>query len=333
MACAGFLTLTLIGACTDPDDPPAQARADSAEHNRPAVEAAPQQTTRVTVGITGLILMVPASEPMGAAKLFMPNVQGHVAYVGFSKADSTNCDGYNPHLKICFMSLERSALAPIGPDVSTTQSTAPARVLNVTHHSGNTRADTTAIKGRAPRARATLVSGGATSSCAVGRWTIKPHAQTSAQTIEPANVVTWEIPAAPGGHVVLARTPLSQGAPSARSFTVPAQQGRVELLVVHIPEKEFTELENAKPGTGSTNPGKVNMGEIRSHLRAMYNLLGTNQHAFPDTVVPLTACTLNVLGLQNAAWEVFNPVTKKLGPEKTTGVRTLSCVMGVADEG
>lgn len=327
---AALLLSVLLSACGGGDD--------ANEKNtppQPAPSAAAAQTT-VSVALTGLILLLPTSSPPGATKLFMPNVARHVSYVAFAKADATGCDAYNTAFKICFINLERSSLEPIGVP-SNTQSTAPPTVLNVTHHTGGTKGDTMGIKGRI-RSRATLLSGAGRDSCALARWTIDPVGDPPPVTIEPANVLTWRIPNLDADSLVIQRSPLAGTQPAAKKFIVRATGGRIELLILHVPEQDFEDLRNATTGSGTQPTGPTPdpvlvTQEMKAHVRALYNLVGVdmNKRPFPENPQELNKiCPIKVLGLENAVFPADTTIAEAQ-PLERHGIRTYTCIMGSAE--
>ncbi|HEU0300857.1 MAG TPA: hypothetical protein VFR37_15455 [Longimicrobium sp.] len=289
----------------------------------------------MTVGLTGLMLMLPVRNPVGATELFMPTVGNHVAYVGFRWANKVDCDEYNDDFGICFMKLEKSYLEPIGV-ATTTQSTAPASAVSVTRTSGGKKGQVQRIDARS-RSRATLLSGTGKNPCALGRWTIDPYGPEHPQeTIDPANVLTWEIPNVPGEEIALARRSRPGGSLPNRDFTLRANQGRIELLIVHVPWEEFQELLNAKPGPGEHSPRNPDLGEINRHLNWFYEAIEVpaGQRAWVTNVDRKDpSCSIPVLGLQNAKYPLYDAVNKRFRRQTRDGIRTYSCVIASAEEG
>lgn len=332
---AALLTSALLGACSGGRDAQdGSAEADSSEQATTGVEAA-QQTSTISIGLTGLILMLPVSNPAGTG-LFMPKeAKDHVAYVGF-KGENKDCDEYNLDFGICFLKLENSTLEPIGVESNAPHSATP-QVVSVTRNSGGKKGEAAKVEARS-RARATLLSGSATAPCALAKWTIDPHGEEfPEEMIEPANVLTWEIPNFPGIELVLKRT----GGLPPRSVTLRANQGRIELLIVHVPKKEFEALLAAeKPGSGSGGspvevvPAEVDTVEINKHLNMLYALIDAPQRPPPSKVQSNgnAICPIKVLGLQNAIYPpMLDTVSQRLEPQARFGIRTYSCIIGRAD--
>ncbi|WP_420126245.1 hypothetical protein [Longimicrobium sp.] len=331
---ATLLTSFLLGACKGGGDDPEAPVADDSSNQNPAGRATtPEQTSTISIGLTGLILMLPVSNPAGTG-LFMPkDAKDHVAYVGF-KSDNKNCDGYNPYLGICFVSLENSTLLPIGVQSNTPHGATP-HVVSVTRNSGGKKGEAGKVEAKS-RARATLLSGSATEPCALARWTIDPHPPGEpVDVIEPANTLTWVIPNFPGTQLVLER----RGGSPVRRDTLRAQQGRIELLIVHVPTKEFAALLEAKAPAGGlpvdVGSTQVDTAEINRHLDKLYGLIEVpdSQRPRPSKVEPKgnAICPINVLGLQNAVYPMLDPKSERLEPQARTGIRTYSCIIGGAD--
>ena len=340
-----LLACTWISACGGDDEegePEDGAAADSAGQPAPTAEPNTAAATKVRVGVTGLILLMPPATATGAIHLFMPPIRGHKAYVGYWKADSRDCDKYNPRLRICFMNMEGARLEPIGRQGNSAgRPGIPRTVVNVFHGS-STKADTVGINRRL-RARASLLSGRATDSCALATWRFPPLGSTRT---EFASVITWEIPDHQGGTLSLVLQPLVGTSPARRAFTVgPNPAGELELLILHLTDDEFELLLEARSGSGTVRPPRFEAGRAErqtgAHFTELYGMI--NAPASPRHL-PLTprvtgrVCRIDVLGLRNAVYpsSLLRRLERlqldpQLVPMVAAGVRTYSCVMASAD--
>jgi hypothetical protein len=345
-ACIALLACTAISACRDGggEQPKGVRAGDSAASTPPDTDVSDPSiaASRVRIGLTGLILMMPPPNAAGATQLFMPRAGGHVAYVAFHGANSPDCNAYNPAFGICFVSLEGVRIEPFGrPGNSAGRPAIPQGVANVFHGS-TIRADTNGINGRI-RARASLLSGRAVNPCHLAEWSFAPLGPARQ---ELTSVLTWEIPDHPDNTPKLVLAPVNGTLPPRREFTLTRRPGGpVELLILHLPTYEFELLRRATRGPGTNLPPVFNSGtvetEASAHFEATYTMINAPTTARPKPTQPLpngNVCPIDVLELKDAVYPTSRlrdrerlQLDPQLVPTVNAGIRTYSCVMTSAD--
>jgi hypothetical protein len=342
LACVALLACAWVSACGG-DGGESETVVEDTTTAAVNAPPAPANTVRVRVGLTGLILLMPPSNAAGATQLFMPRAGGHVAYLAFEGPNTAACNRYNPDFGICFVSLDGVRLEPIGrAGHSAGRPGVPTGAVNVFHGS-TTRADTTGINSRI-RARASLLSGRATSPCHLAEWTFPPLGPSQ----ELTSVLTWDVPDHQGNDLTLVLEPVNGTSPARRQFTLaPTGGGPIELLILHLPTREFELLRRATRGPGANAPPDFDRPiaetEASSHFEAVYTMINAPANPRPKPVLPIpngNVCEIEVLGLGSAVYPTSRlslrerqrlEIDPQLVPAINAGVRTYSCVMTSAD--
>lgn len=310
----------------------AQGTAATARAQDSAATAAQAEPLSLVVQMTGLLLLVPPKNPTGNTQVLMPDVENHVAVIGFKRSsDPGYCDvDYDKALHICYVNMNGWSLA--APSATLSPGGLPKGAVNLTRFAGKPVNLADAID--SSRAVVALAPGLVTDTCSLASWTFNPVGNEGPERLSFVNVMEWIVPAVPGNAVTLVRT--SKSNPGQTETFGPLQandQNEVELLVMHLPTDELNEWRGLRsPGSADRDESEAvsprTHGEMRAHFNAFYNTMGVQQGAprpVPQRPRRLRyVCPITILGLDTA-----------FAREKRaqTGTKTLSCVMTSAAQG
>lgn len=349
--CAVLLTVALCSGCAQDRELARSeegARSEAEADEVAEAVAVPEEAKPVglVVQMTGLLLLVPTANQ--GLQVLMPRVADHDALIGFKGPDQ-GCWRYDTPRGICYVNMDGLSLHPMGVKAG---AGAPATsALNLTHGSGK-KINIPQAKGRL-RSEITLGPGVEREQCSLAQWTFDPVGHdTPPSTVQLINVANWEIDDIGANSIVLTRSRLD-GTDTVRIATLlPNKDGRIELLVMHVPRKETnhffssTRVQAADTSDAQLQPhGDDDEDEdvvpmVRKHFHAFYNLMGVD----PDsTKRPMPTdfkrqkefCPFTILGLNTA----FPRHTasffgfEALAPKKIDGIRTFSCIMASAEAG
>ncbi len=277
--------------------------------------------------------------------MLMPDMAGHVAYIGFRQESAAGCDKHNPDYDICYVSVDGWSVAPIGkPTLSIPR--IPHGVLNLTRGSGNVKVDTTQVRNQI-RSQISFLSGMVTDSCGLAKWTFDPYGSPLPEELRLINVLEWQIPNLQQETLDLVLHWRGPNTKPDKRITLHANDSReIELLILHVTEEEgvpFTEPERLSPAGPGTHPAtlaaedarpeaaaaqatpvgdKYRSQAVRRHFNGMYDLLGaqSNRRRMPTRPVRTReVCPITILDLE----DFYEGVQR--------GVRTYSCVMASAE--
>lgn len=286
-----------IGACALL--PAYGARQNPGSGSRGAMQAHKQAATLV-FHITGLVLIVPNQN--GGADALLPETQDlpekHVSRLGFgidkSDPNAAILCAHDTVFKpttplqrgICYVDLDEWSLDPVGQDgMPAHPGPLPRSVFNVSEASGGKhKVHLPWVEGQL-RSKISFVTGEAGAlPCALANWRYRPITDILGIPIsgfaqrEPlANVVDWKIEN-PSSYTLTFRPRKSSGPPVTVALQ-PPQDGMIELLLVHIPEKELGDLPPNAPRSAlatSSEPAASAMlasDTVATHFHAYYNLL------------------------------------------------------------
>lgn len=339
-AFAAILAFAPLSACG--------GTASAAEQRDESVQIEP---VTVVIQMSGLLLLVPPKQPEGATHVLMPklpsNMSQHIAYLGFRQDSTHICKEYRASTNICYVSLDDWAVGPIG-GAGGSVPVIPRSVVNLTRGSGNVTVDTTKPQVRDRiRSQLTLLSGSATDSCGLATWTFDPYGSPPPEKLPLINVLEWQIPDLQSETLELVLH--SRHGPAVeRRVTLHANEAReVELLVLHVTEKEgapFTGPERqlgARSATrvvapafstgggqgaapaAATHPAHERPSQlVRQHFQAFYSLLDADsaRRRMPTRPAKIRdMCPITVLDLA------------EFDDDGERGIRTYSCVMASAE--
>jgi hypothetical protein len=236
--------------------------------------------TRVTIQMTGILLIVPPDRPGDSVHVLLPNARGedHVALFGFGVAgipwpascvSVTTPFGKRAHdAGICYVDLDVWTLQPLGaggqPATPTLASIPPGEksgLLNVTALSGGKHTvhfplDTTRF-----RTEVVLLAGEVERTCKLAHWAYHywrwPGYRGPRHTDSLANVVYWQMQTS---------APLEfRNHSSGEIVTIPLQPGEMNMVLAHVPREEMYHLP----------PGKANGVTVANtaHFQPYYSLL------------------------------------------------------------
>lgn len=259
----------------------------------------------VLIHLTGLLVVVPpkGSGDMTYVVMAEPTTEPHVAQIGFEAA--TNRPGLCKHHQqgICYVEIGVNtgdwSLEPVGAG-GTTQMPGmgqlPRGLVNLTRGSGgNYRVDTSALGNRA---LARFGSGRPSVSyppCSLAEWTYKPNGAPTAETVYPANVVSWEMELPQSSfQLVFKRV---GGTPNDTAIVTLTPSGKpVEIVAAYLPVNDMARLRAGTPNL----PPVYTAGTPADHFHDLYNPLRVPPDPalrpvprFVKLVRPL-ACTLKL---------------------------------------
>jgi hypothetical protein len=238
--------------------------------------------TSVVVHMSGLLLVVPPGQDGGQTNVLMPTMPDHAAWLGFGIAGDepfvsrlclADATYGQPAIRagICYVDLDLWSLQPFGAGGQPTpaSNTLPAGVLNVTEGSGGGYRVHVPSLGGDLRAQVVFGAGEAGGHCSLASWIYEPvNAQGVVQrrdSLPLINVLDWEI-RNPAVHALVFR---SRSGPDSISVPLPAPDanGKIELLLTHIPIEDLEEL----PPARSSAPEVP--ADTAYHFDAFYDLL------------------------------------------------------------
>jgi hypothetical protein len=335
--CAALLSTALLSACEGAGGGPAQG----ADSTSAAIAANGEKPVALVVQMTGLLLLVPTNSGL---EVLMPKLEGHDAFIGYKKANSTGCWGWDPARKICYQEMEGWTLDPIGMKGGSAPATS---ALNLTRGSGK--------KINLGQAKKDMRSGltlgpGVEETCHLAEWTFDPVGDEDGPSrVQLVNVMKWQINDVGTNSIALKRKRVGGTGVSQQFATLTAENGEIQLFVMHIPEIEaeaffkLTSVEHpltvgsgnaSLAGTGQ-NDHSEDLAMIEKHFHAFYNLMKVESGKRP---IPTNlqerkeVCPITVLGLK----DVFTGLadTTALEPKRQRppfGPVTYSCVMVSAE--
>ena len=349
---ASLLACTLFYACSDEaNSKEGMAPVDSAASTSAAVESGP---VSLTVQLTGLLLLVPPTTTGGPTQVMMPRIPGHDALLGFRGPKTGHCWRYDSKREICYANMDNWVLEPIGikpaPEGGSTNSA--RNLLNLTHGSGGKKIDVNAAKARI-RSHLTLGAGIEAEPCRLAEWTYDPvgdNDDAKPRRVQLVNVMNWQISDLSASSIVLARHRPNGSNRQEIATLTPDEDGKIEILVMHLPQKELREFlkltgvpDDTPSSSDQTPPSAPHeaeadpVAELEKHFHAFYDLIGgvgTNERPMPTEVKQLKEwCPITVLGIGNAFPRPANLSALRLrrAPDRIDGTKTLSCVMTFAE--
>jgi hypothetical protein len=290
--------------------------------------------TSVVVHMSGLLLVVPPGQDGGQTNVLMPTIPDHAAWLGFGIAGDepfvsrlclADATYGQPAIRagICYVDLDLWSLQPFGAGGQPTpaSNTLPAGVLNVTEGSGGGYRVHVPSLGGDLRAQVVFGAGEAGGHCSLASWIYEPvNAQGVVQrrdSLPLINVLDWEI-RNPAVHALVFR---SRSGPDSISVPLPAPDanGKIELLLTHIPVEDLEELPPARPGSPDASV------DTAYHFNAFYGLLrdGAGGQPLPQnsprrplphtpTIVRATACEVGVTIPRSLAAQGMPPFAASL---------------------
>jgi hypothetical protein len=182
--------------------------------------------------------------------------------------------------------------------------------------------------------------------CILADWTFDPVGDNEGPgKVRLVNVTKWQIDDVGTNTIALKRKKVGETGISQQFATLAAEDGEIQLLVMHIPEaetKEFFELTSVEhplaAGSGNASPERSgekdhseDLAMIEKHFHAFYDLMkvAQNKRPIPTNLDPRKkVCPITVLGLKDVFTRLAD--TTALGPEGRRprfGISTYSCVM------
>lgn len=233
----------------------------------------------IIIHLTGLVLMVPPATAGGRTDVLLPTIADHAALLGFGVTGDEPfvrrlCQSDAGHgsgairAGICYVDLDRWLLEPVGAGGQPTPaaSTLPATVLNTTAAQGGAYGVHLPALGGELRARVAFAAGQAGGQCSLASWIYEPASGDAGDGRRPlANVVEWEI-RNPAARTLVFRS-RSGGERIAVPLPAPDADGKIELLLAHIPVEEIGDLPPARPRASALLP------DTAHHVDAFYDLL------------------------------------------------------------
>jgi len=326
----------------------------------------------VVVHLTGLVLVVPPGQDGGQTHVLLPSIAQHAAWLGFGVAGD---EAYVPRLclsdaeyglpalreGICYVDLDRWSLQPFGSGGQPTPvvNTLPPQLLNASRASGGGYGVHLPALGDELRAQVVFGAGQAGGHCSLASWIHEPvNARGEPERSDPlplVNVLDWEM-RNPAARVLVFRSRSGEET-LAVPLPAPSADGRIELLLAHVPVEERDDLPPARPHAPAAP------ADTAHHFDAMYNLLrdrGTHARPLPahspnrrlphtPTVLRPSGCEVGITVPRRGAVEALPPFASTLAltgsPRSVagsrrlerpasvarSGVRTFSCVMGSGD--
>ncbi len=254
-----------------------------------AVRSADDEAT-VVIHLTGLVLVVPPAQDGGRTDVLLPTITEHAALLGFGVTGDEpfvprlcRADAAQSALRagVCYVDLDRWQLEPFGQGGHPTPagSTLPPGVLNTTRASGGGYGVHVAALGGELRAQVAFAAGRAGGQCSLASWTYEPAgARGDAERLPLAYVLDWEI------RSPAARTLVFRSRSGEETITVPLPapdaDGKVELVLAHVPVEELGDLPPARAHSAAVLP------DTAHHVDAFYNLLrdrGTHAQPLPNS--------------------------------------------------
>jgi hypothetical protein len=235
----------------------------------------------VVVHMSGLLLVVPPRQDGGRTHVLLPAAPGHAARLGFGVAGDepfvhrlclTDEAHGLPAIRagVCYVDLERWALEPFGDGGPPTlvANALPAGVLNASDVSGGTHRVELASLGNEVRAQVALTAGQVGGQCSLASWVVEPVDETGAvrrEVLPLVNVLSWEIRNPAATELVFR----SRSGPETITVPLPAPaaNGKIEILLSHVPLDELDDLPPAIPGPPAAPT------DTAYHFGAFYDLL------------------------------------------------------------
>jgi hypothetical protein len=248
-------TCSVLTGCVDGASGSPNASADAVVVR--ATEAAASDT-RVTIQMTGLLLIVPPNRPGDSVYVLLPNARDHVALLGFGVprnpwpascvSDTTPFGWKARRAGICYVDLDVWTLQPFGdggqPATPTLASIPPedkSGLLNVTALAGRKHRVHLPLDNTRLRAQVVLLAGEVGRTCKLANWVYHywrwPGYRGPAHTDSLANVVNWQMQTS---------TPLEFRNSSGDVVTIPLQPGEMNMVLAHIPPEEMDHLPPGK---------------------------------------------------------------------------------------
>jgi hypothetical protein len=295
------------------------------------IAAQPEPLTLV-VQMTGLLLLVPPTQPTANTLVLMPDaVANHEAVIGFKTAtDPGYCDvRYDNARHICYVKMNGWSLTAVGAQPSA--GGLPKGAANLTRFAGK-KVNIPDATSRS-RAEIALPPGIVTDTCSLASWTFNPVGNEGPERLSFINVMEWIAPIAPANPLNLTRTNKTTGLPQTLGPLEVGDQNEVELLVMYLPEAELNQIiyGRASPGAPARDESAdvpLYVGEeMRVHFNAFYRTVGVQENA-PKPVPQRprrsrSVCPITILGLETA---------RAQEPGGPRGTKTLSCVMTSAEQ-
>jgi hypothetical protein len=275
------------------------------------------QTFTIVLKMTGLLLLTPHDDTRGPTHVLLPEPNGaghHVAQIGYVQPEcASRRDG------ICWVSLD-GMLLDIGKGGGDQERKALSyRAGNLTRRmGGRVRADHDTENPTGVRSRVSLFAGRVTDYCSLANWVYARSAdeQSGGAVIPLANLLTWTIPNAGPGNLVLALRQMNGGSQRDSIILSPAHD-TIELFIRHVPPGDTL------PPPEDPVPEEP-LPAFASHFTAYYEYL----HVAPTAQLPHhpTWITTPITGSKKRCpWRVSR------GVDPGRGVGTLHCMIASAD--
>jgi hypothetical protein len=326
-----------LSACGGDGEREVQADADTSVSTRTTdVEA---RNVRVTVHMTGLVLVVPPKQGGDSVKVLLPDTQAvgdHVAWLGFG-IEPTNpvvprlCVNDTIYTKagICYVDLDKWTLDPFGGGgrPSPPAVTLPNGVLNVTNVAGGMHKVHVPWLTNGLRAEVMFTAGRPGATCSLASWAYRP-VDSQGRPKPPVrdslvNVLDWEIED-PGVDSLVFRDRASR---DSIKVSLP-QTGEAHMILAHIPVADVKDL----PPGSRVGPLPA-AADSAKHFRAYYNLLrmpGTNPQPIPPHPHPRRQIPHHPQPLTTEACKVSITTPVERFIEKKA-IGTYACMVASAD--
>jgi hypothetical protein len=297
----------------------------------PERSIAPEAT--VVVHISGLLMVVPPRQDGGRTHVLLPAAPGHAARLGFGIAGDEAfvqrlCVTDEAHglpairAGVCYVDLERWSLQPFGDGGPPTPAanTLPAGVLNASDASGGDyRVDVAALGGEL-RAQVALTAGEVGGQCSLASWIVErvdaAGGPRPREVLPLINVLSWEIRNPAATELVFR----SRSGPETVTVPLPAPapNGKIEILLSHIPLEELNDLPPAVPATPAPT-----QADTAYHFDAYYDLLrnveetlapGSTRRRLPHTPSQLSSrgCDVRITTPVRPMAQAFPPFAHNL---------------------
>jgi hypothetical protein len=236
----------------------------------------------LVVHISGLLMIVPPQQDGGQTHLLLPAAPGHAARLGFGIVGDESyvqrlCQTDEAHglpairAGVCYVDLEEWALQPLGDGGPPTlaANALPPGILSASDAAGGEyHVDVDALGGEL-RAQVALTAGQVGDQCSLASWVVdrvdaagRPRPR---EVLPLINVLSWEIRNPAEAELVFR----SRSGPETVTVPLPAPaaNGKIEILLSHIPVEELVDLPPAL-----ANPPTTSV-DTAYHFNAYYNLL------------------------------------------------------------
>jgi hypothetical protein len=299
----------------------------------------------VVIHMTGLLLVVPPTQPGQEASVLLPKIDGHAARFGFG-VDTTDANARQLctpdadalrlaawKVGICYVDLDEWKLATFGtggmPQTSPGMSF-PQGVRNVTEASGQLhRVHRGQTAGR--RGTVTFAAGEPGKACSLATWWFQPvdaqETELDSAQYQFVNLLEWRIQDPPSRQLVFESVGGQSG-----TVTLPlpaAQQGRIDVILAHVPNPDLAHL---PPGNApALNPASA--PEAAVDFDAFYNVLHHRNAAGGLDPIPANSRRRRLPHHSSGRATIPCSVTITSGIQalvETAAIGTYACIVGRA---